>query len=264
MSDDTTPKPCPFCGEPASAAERIDGLQFGCMNNDCEGALASGWMPFDAWNTRPIEDALRARAEAAEAALAEYKATSIAICGCGEGRQRLVDEDGLCVDCGCDVVVVADQHSAGIVVQLRQEREAAEAALAALASLRARAEAAEAEVKRWREPQGELDLQVYIVRQALDTLRAIVIGSAAALNGAQLRYHEAQVEVDKLRAELATARAEGAAAERADVVEWLRTGGAEALCCAGCVERGEHVAFLRDRDAYIAAATAHVRPVEGA
>ncbi len=136
----------------------------------------------------------------------------------------------------------------------------------------ARAEAAEAEVKRWREPQGELDLQVYIVRQALngeptdmdaqealDTLRAIVIGSAAALNGAQLRYHEAQVEVDKLRAELATARAEGAAAERAAVVACLH-GGAGAHSGFG---RSVVAVALRDHAAYIEAG-AHVRPVEGA
>jgi hypothetical protein len=72
--------------------------------------------------------ALRARAEAAEAAAAA--AGDITVCDCGMGRLRLVDEDGLCVDCGCDVIVVADRHSADIVAQLRQEREAAEAALA--------------------------------------------------------------------------------------------------------------------------------------
>jgi hypothetical protein len=78
MSDDTTPKPCPFCGEPAAAAEHIAGPYFGCMNNDCDGALASGFMPPDGWNTRPIEDALRARAEAAEAALATARAEGVA------------------------------------------------------------------------------------------------------------------------------------------------------------------------------------------
>jgi hypothetical protein len=83
-------------------------------------------------------DALRARAEAAEAAAAA--AGPITVCDCGVGGPRLCDEDGLCVNCGCDVVVVADQHSADIVAQLRQEREAAEAALAT-----ARAEGAAAE-----------------------------------------------------------------------------------------------------------------------
>jgi hypothetical protein len=95
--------------------------------------------------------------------------------------------------------------------------------------------------------------------------------TVASLHAAEVRASDAEAERDALRARaeaaeaaLATARAEGAAAERADTVEWLRGGGAEALCCAGCIERGEHVVFLRDRDAYIAAATAHVRPVEGA
>ena len=73
-----------------------------------------------------------------------------------------------------------------------------------------------------------------------------------------------RARAEAAEAALATARAEGAAAERADVVEWLRGGGAEALCCAGCIERGEHIVFLRARDAYIAATTAHFRPVEGA
>jgi hypothetical protein len=79
-----------------------------------------------------------ARAEAAEAAAAA--AGPITVCDCGVGGPRLCDEDGLCVNCGCDVVVVADQHSADIVAQLRQEREAAEAALAT-----ARAEGAAAD-----------------------------------------------------------------------------------------------------------------------
>ena len=69
-----------------------------------------------------VED-LVARAHKAEAAAAA--AGNITVCDCGVGSLCLVDEDGLCVSCGCDVIVVADRHSADIVVQLRQERDAA-------------------------------------------------------------------------------------------------------------------------------------------
>jgi hypothetical protein len=103
---------------------------------------------------------------------------------------------------------------------------------------------------------------------AMVALRAIRDDAGIIVTTLHEGLTEAEAERAALRARaeaaLATARAEGAAAERADTVEWLRGGGAEALCCAGCIERGEHVAFLRARDAYIAAATAHVRPVEGA
>jgi hypothetical protein len=79
------------------------------------------------------------RAVEAEAAVAAAAAAGpITVCDCGVGGPRLCDEDGLCVNCGCDVVVVADQHSADIVAQLRQEREAAEA----LATARAEVDAA--------------------------------------------------------------------------------------------------------------------------
>lgn len=62
-------KPCPFCGGEAFEPT-IDGALpdwyvplTSCMNNDCE---ENAWMSIDNWNTRPIEDALRARAERAE------------------------------------------------------------------------------------------------------------------------------------------------------------------------------------------------------
>lgn len=146
---DTTLKPCPFCGAAAAYTEHEKTNETrGCCPRGCgaEGpfgarSLGPGWgdaMARDGWNSRPIEDALRARAEAAEAAAAA--AGPITVCDCGVGGPRLVDEDGLCVSCGCDVVVVADRHSADIVAQLRQEREAAEAALAT-----ARAEGAAAD-----------------------------------------------------------------------------------------------------------------------
>jgi hypothetical protein len=68
----------------------------------------------------------------------------------------------------------------------------------------------------------------------------------AVAEAAEEEHDAAVARAEAAEAALATARAEGAAAERAAVVAWLR-GGAEALCCAGCIERGEHV-----------------RPVEGA
>ena len=53
-------KPCPFCGsEPVERLSKIDGnVYYGCWNNlECPKA---SWFTADEWNTRPIEDALRA------------------------------------------------------------------------------------------------------------------------------------------------------------------------------------------------------------
>ena len=66
-------------------------------------------------------DALRAERDAAAEAT-PAKPSLFAVCDCGAHEAGLVDEDGLCVDCGSDVVVVADRHSADLVVQLRQGR----------------------------------------------------------------------------------------------------------------------------------------------
>jgi hypothetical protein len=104
MSDDTTPKPCPFCGESAAAAEHIAGPYFGCMNNDCDGALASGFMPSDVWNSRPIEDALRARAEAAEAALATARAEGAAADALLSDGLEIVESLSGGYDVWCDAV----------------------------------------------------------------------------------------------------------------------------------------------------------------
>jgi len=50
-------KPCPFCGEePATRA----GFAI-CINDDCEQSNYWSGLDIDAWNTRPIEDALNAR-----------------------------------------------------------------------------------------------------------------------------------------------------------------------------------------------------------
>jgi hypothetical protein len=84
----------------------------------------------------------------------------------------------------------------------------------------ARAETAEAQLAQWRAPRGEIDLLIasieaaidegddlyhntaLIGRSALETLRAMVIRSASALESAQHRCHEAERQRDE-----ATARA---------------------------------------------------------
>jgi hypothetical protein len=68
MSDQTL-RPCPFCGNPAvSPSPGIAGLA-GCKSNDCDGARSNGWMHTAAWNTRPVEDALRAEVDRLRAAI---------------------------------------------------------------------------------------------------------------------------------------------------------------------------------------------------
>lgn len=47
-------KGCPFCGEHAAEAGGV-----GCLNRKCEGSRLQ--LPRRTWNTRPIEDALRAK-----------------------------------------------------------------------------------------------------------------------------------------------------------------------------------------------------------
>ena len=61
-------KPCPFCGKPAELTEN----EYSAPMIACEWCLArtcshSESLAIDKWNRRPGEDALRARAEAAEA-----------------------------------------------------------------------------------------------------------------------------------------------------------------------------------------------------
>ena len=65
-------KPCPFCGGGASNHSRIPGAK--CCAQ-C-GAIEGGWRgtavkPIG-WNTRPIEDALRAEVARLKAELAKY------------------------------------------------------------------------------------------------------------------------------------------------------------------------------------------------
>ncbi len=73
MSDPTL-KSCPFCGKAAVPWGRGDVC---CPSDDdpCGAAFFS----IAEWQTRPIEDALRARAEKAEAALAAARAEGAAV-----------------------------------------------------------------------------------------------------------------------------------------------------------------------------------------
>ena len=66
-------RPCPFCGKmPESYND--DGVNFyWCANEDCENFDQVCGICEIAWNTRPIEDALLARAEKAEAENATLK-----------------------------------------------------------------------------------------------------------------------------------------------------------------------------------------------
>lgn len=62
---ETELKPCPFCGElPSAESLGEDGYYICCGNIDCESMDV---ISPEAWNTRPVEDALQERAEKAEA-----------------------------------------------------------------------------------------------------------------------------------------------------------------------------------------------------
>ncbi len=68
-----TLKPCPLCGSAAIASRRDrDGwrIQVGCFRCECIVEAGEWIEAVNDWNDRPAEDALRARAEKAEAALA--------------------------------------------------------------------------------------------------------------------------------------------------------------------------------------------------
>lgn len=75
MSDERAAelKGCPFCGEHAAEAGGV-----GCLNRKCEGSRLQ--LPRRTWNTRPIEDALRAKVSELTRLLgeAEERATILA------------------------------------------------------------------------------------------------------------------------------------------------------------------------------------------
>jgi hypothetical protein len=68
-------KPCPFCGKPAYTECVDDGCYAMCPNIECEFA---GTGSQKAWNTRPIEDALRAELEAVKVELQQANSETTA------------------------------------------------------------------------------------------------------------------------------------------------------------------------------------------
>lgn len=74
-------KPCPFCGEIPTKIEatRSRPAEVLCANMaaNCIASRASGYI--EQWNTRPIEDGLRARVAELEAALWELETRIFAL-----------------------------------------------------------------------------------------------------------------------------------------------------------------------------------------
>lgn len=72
-----TLKPCPFCGAEADTKTLAYGqIVTRCPSVNC--IAFDDWKDVESWNSRPIEDALRAKIEAAEELIAAYKAPEIA------------------------------------------------------------------------------------------------------------------------------------------------------------------------------------------
>jgi hypothetical protein len=68
-------KPCPFCGAAPLVMQQYLG-RYACCSTACDDSelCSTTYHHEDDWTHRPVEDALRARAEAAEAALAAARA----------------------------------------------------------------------------------------------------------------------------------------------------------------------------------------------
>lgn len=90
--------PCPFCG-----SKEVEPLfmrweeQWRVICNSCGAYTTFGYADVSRWNARPIEDALLARAEAAERELAALRERKQGVC-----RWRLEDDDSSlwAGDCG--------------------------------------------------------------------------------------------------------------------------------------------------------------------
>jgi rubrerythrin len=261
-------KPCPFCGKPAKLTEN----EYSAPMVACEWCLArtcshSDSLAIDKWNRRPGEDALRARAEAAEAerdalraraliadqwrAFALEVALQVAPLGEEQRAAQTTVRDLPAVTEALREVVAerdrADQRAdRAYAYKVVAENEAA--------ALRARAEAAEAALVLACPHCGPEHFAGPDADGACVMCMGTLIRTDAA--GAVLA-HELYNGAHVVEAALATARAEGAAAERAAVVAWLRRTAVdispiglpdgELTCITDDIEEGRHV-----------------RPVEGA
>jgi hypothetical protein len=230
-------KPCPFCGAEAGWVTEERAIE-------CGHCAATGpWRDLREadWNTRPIEDALRARAEAAERDADAWRgfagSAAIAVHGASTGgviaNHLAVDDLPDLLGAVREALATRDRrdHDAGVLRRaLADSFVRGEAAEVEAVALRARAEAAEV---------------------TLTTAQAEGASLRDQLDDALRRAREAE-------AALATARAEGAAAERAVVLAELRD---DLLDCEVLPERTED--YVRELAEEIAAGR-HVRPVEGA
>jgi hypothetical protein len=174
MSDDLDLKPCPLCGWSPQLATSFGEPVVGCVNRSCD-LCDTEWFDVDAWNARPIEDALRARAEAAEAKAATWRTFAVDV-------HRLLSPSG------------ARGH---IDVNARTDRDDLPDLLGAVEQLRARAEAAEAALTS--------------TRAEADRLRAVITAAVDALpewsKGALAHLSPAEVVADEVRMSLREALA---------------------------------------------------------
>jgi hypothetical protein len=225
-------KPCPFCGKPAELTEN----EYSAPMVACEWCLAracshSDSLAIDKWNRRPGEDALHARAEAAEAERDALRAraliadqwrafaleVALQVAPLGEEQraaQTTVRDLPAVAEALREVVAErdrADQRAdRAYAYKVVAENEAA--------ALRTRAEVLQVFA-------GSVALALTGAGAAADDLPDLLDVLGVALDDrASLR---AEVEYQRARAEaaeaaLATARAEGAAAERAAIVARLR------------------------------------------
>ena len=143
----------------------------------------------------------------------------------------------------------AEALLAGVTARAEGAEEEHDAAVA-------RAEAAERDAEVWRGFAGSVAIAVHGASTGGVIANHIAVDDLPDLLGAVERL---RARAEAAEAALATARAEGAAAERAAVVAFLH-GGADTHAGIGSPAAA---AVLRDHVAYIAIG-AHVRPVEGA
>jgi hypothetical protein len=81
-------KPCPFCGSGSNVLDHEGYAR--CSNSDCW--MSKHWIGVKLWNTRPQEDALRARLEAAEDYIITLEVFRAFVLGWAEGDSSFPHE----------------------------------------------------------------------------------------------------------------------------------------------------------------------------